>query len=122
MAAQPVEATATHTYNAMGSFPVKLAVVNAEGCKDSITKNVLVSDVKADFDISVNDVCGGKPIKFINLSSANVATYLWDFGDGTTSTDTFPTHVYSQEKNYTIKLTVTDGKGCVNTQWLNRVS
>jgi gliding motility-associated-like protein len=107
--------TATHTYNAMGSFPVKLAVVNAEGCKDSITKNVLVSDVKADFDISVNDVCGGKPIKFINLSSANAATYLWDFGDGTTSTDTFPTHVYSQEKNYTIKLTVTDGKGCVNT-------
>jgi gliding motility-associated-like protein len=106
---------ATHTYNAMGTFPVKLVVENAIGCKDSITKSVSVSDVKADFDVDVNGVCGGKPIKFINQSSVNAATYLWDFGDGTTSTDTFPVHTYSQENNYTIKLTVTDGKGCVNT-------
>lgn len=107
--------TATHTYNAIGTFPVKLVVQNELGCKDSITKSVSVSDVKADFDIDVNNVCGGKPIKFINHSSSNASTYLWDFGDGTTSTDTFPVHTYSQEKNYTIKLTVTDGKGCVNT-------
>ena len=107
--------TSTHTYNAIGSFPVKYWVQNALGCKDSITKSVSVSDVKPDFDISVNGVCGGKPIKFINKSSANAVTFLWDFGDGTTSTDTFPVHTYSQEKNYTIKLTVSDGKGCVNT-------
>lgn len=107
--------SATHTYNAMGTFPVKLMVQNQEGCKDSITKSVIVSDVKADFDVDVNGVCGGKPIKFINHSSANAATYLWDFGDGTTSTDTTPVHAYSRENNYTIKLTVTDGKGCVNT-------
>lgn len=111
--------TASHTYNAMGSFPVKLVVENASGCRDSITKSVTVSDVKADFDIDVNGVCGGKPIKFINRSSSNAATYLWDFGDGTTSTDTFPIHVYAQERDYTIKLTVTDGRGCVNTMVKN---
>lgn len=105
----------SHTFNALGSFPVKLTVENQYGCKDSITKPVTISEVKADFDIDVNNVCGGKPIKFINQSSANATTFLWDFGDGTTSTDTFPIHTYSQERNYTIKLTVTDGNGCSNT-------
>ncbi len=102
----------THTYNAIGSFPVKLQVQNEFGCKDSITKNVNVSTVKADFDINVNDVCGGKPITFINKSSANATSYLWDFGDGTTSTDTTPVHHYSKEANYTVSLKVTDGFGC----------
>ncbi len=107
--------TASHSFNAIGTYPVKLTVQNEFGCKDSITKSVTVSDVKADFDIDINNVCGGKPIRFINNSTANAATWLWDFGDGTTSTDTVPTHTYSAENNYTIKLTVTDGKGCSNT-------
>jgi gliding motility-associated-like protein len=105
----------SHAYNAMGTFPVKLVVENQMGCKDSITKSVTVSDVKADFDVSENGICGGKPIRFINKSSDNAATYLWDFGDGTTSAESTPTHTYSRENNYTVKLTVTDGKGCVNT-------
>lgn len=108
-------AAVSHAYNAMGTFPVKLVVENQMGCKDSITKNVTVADVKADFDVSENGICGGKPIRFINKSSSNAATYLWDFGDGTTSTESTPTHSYSRENNYTVKLTVTDGKGCVNT-------
>ena len=107
--------TVSHTFNSLGTFPIKLIVENAFGCKDSITKPVTVSDVKADFDVDVNNVCGGKPIRFINRSSSNAATYFWDFGDGTTSTDTFPVHSYAQERNYTIKLTVTDGSGCSNT-------
>lgn len=107
--------TATHSYNALGNFPVQLLVENENGCKDSITKNITVSEVKADFDVSNNGVCAGKPIAFINNSSANTVTYLWDFGDGVTSTDATPTHVYSRENNYTVKLTVTDGKGCSNT-------
>lgn len=104
--------TATHTFNSIGTFPVKLVVENNSGCKDSITKNVSVSLVKADFDVNINDVCGGKEIKFINKSSSNSTTYLWDFGDGTTSTEQTPTHIYSQERNYTVSLKVTDGVGC----------
>jgi len=104
----------SHTFNALGTHPVKLTVENEQGCKDSITKNVTVSLVKADFDIDQNDVCGGKAIKFINKSSATAKTYLWDFGDGTTSIDSTPTHIYSQERNYTVSLKVTDGTGCVD--------
>ncbi|MCB0508646.1 MAG: PKD domain-containing protein [Bacteroidetes bacterium] len=103
-----------HTYNALGSFPVKLSVESAFGCKGNITKNVEVSKVEADFDVTGNDVCKGTEIKFINKSTPTATTYLWDFGDGTTSTDSIPTHIYHAGGNYTVSLTVTDGFGCVD--------
>jgi len=37
-------------------------------------------------------------------------TYAWDFGDGTTSTVTAPTHTYAKAGTYTVKLTVTDAQ------------
>jgi gliding motility-associated-like protein len=107
--------TVSHTFNSDGLFPVKLTVQNNYGCKDSIIKKIRLAYVKADFDINTNDVCGGKVIKFINKSTPNANTYLWDFGDGTTSTDAAPSHIYSEEKNYTITLKVTDGTGCEST-------
>ena len=39
-------------------------------------------------------------------------TYLWDFGDGTTSNQMFPSHSYATPGRYTICLTVSDGSGC----------
>ncbi|MEH7596227.1 PKD domain-containing protein, partial [Bacillus toyonensis] len=42
-----------------------------------------------------------------------IVFYLWDFGDGTTSTEANPTHVYDKEGTYTAKLTVKDNKGKV---------
>jgi len=40
-------------------------------------------------------------------------TYLWDFGDGATSTGLSPSHLYQAVGNYTAQLTVTDAKGMV---------
>ena len=37
--------------------------------------------------------------------------YLWDFGDGTTSYQQNPTHVYSTDGEYLIQLTVKDNEG-----------
>jgi hypothetical protein len=51
------------------------------------------------FDISVSDVNG------------DTFTYLWDFGDGITSTNERPSHVYSEAGDYTVKVTVTDERG-----------
>ncbi|MGG3652326.1 collagenase ColA [Bacillus pseudomycoides] len=46
-------------------------------------------------------------------TGGNIVSYLWDFGDGTTSTEANPTHVYGKEGTYTAKLTVKDNKGKV---------
>jgi PKD repeat protein len=42
-------------------------------------------------------------------------TYLWNFGDGTTSTQLFPSHTYAVPGRYTLCLTVSDGAGCSYT-------
>ncbi len=45
-------------------------------------------------------------VRFQNFSSIEGTRYLWDFGDGTTSTERNPVHVYISEGTYTVKLNV----------------
>ena len=46
---------------------------------------------------------------FLNLSEAD--TYEWDFGDGTTSNERFPQHVYAASGSYTVTLTISNECG-----------
>ncbi|MRR95059.1 PKD domain-containing protein, partial [Bacillus anthracis] len=43
--------------------------------------------------------------------NGKVTSYLWNFGDGTTSTEANPTHVYEEKGTYTVELTVKDRRG-----------
>lgn len=45
-------------------------------------------------------------VKFTNLSSSKAVSYLWNFGDGTTSTEKDPMHVYNSAGYYDVKLTI----------------
>lgn len=60
----------------------------------------------------------GSPSQFSGSGSSdpdgNVASYAWDFGDGSTATTSSATtqHAYAQQGSYTVKLTVTDDEGC----------
>src|SRR6185295_245739 len=47
----------------------------------------------------------------VPLPNFEAASYLWDFGDGTSDTNAFPVHYYSQNGNFTIKLIVTNHCG-----------
>jgi hypothetical protein len=52
--------------------------------------------------------------------STNASTYFWDFGDGATSTDQSPSHLYSEAGTYTVCLTVTNACGEITScQQLN---
>lgn len=67
--------------------------------------------VDADFAASQKQACiAPLTVTFSNLSSHGIS-YFWDFGDGTTSTLATPTHTYTQNGNYTVKL-VTYGGSC----------
>ena len=48
-------------------------------------------------------------------TSKNGSTYLWDFGDGNTSTEESPTHVYDTPADYTVTLEVTSENGLSGT-------
>jgi len=62
--------------------------------------------LSADFIVFNNRVCLGEQVSFEAVETNNVS-YLWDFGDGTTSTQTNPTHNYLKAGDYTVSLTVT---------------
>ena len=64
------------------------------------------------------EVCEKESLYFVNLSDTNGGTalmsYLWDFGDGTTSTEFEPTHVYYSPGVYTVVLQVTNTCNCTD--------
>jgi PKD repeat protein len=64
----------------------------------------------AKFSISGYELPTPCTITFINIST-NSTSYLWDFGDGSTSTQSNPTHTYAINGSYLLKLRVTGPAG-----------
>ena len=61
-------------------------------------------------------IIADETIIIINSSSGDDLNFFWDFGDGNTSTDQFPIHVYEEEGTYTVCLTVyNDDESCSDT-------
>ncbi len=89
------------TYNTPGYYDVTLVVTNALG-SDTLTKQNyihIVAPPEAGFTVATS----GFTATFTDTSS-NANTYLWDFGDGNTSTAQHPEHTYSQDGTYTVTL------------------
>ena len=103
----------THSYAAPGTYKVKLILPDTNYCNapDSITKDLRVAPlVKAQFETPLAG-CAPYNAVFNNTSLAG-QSFFWDFGDGTTSTDINPTHIYTNQGSYTIKLLATDTSTC----------
>ena len=64
----------------------------------------------ASFKADVPYTCSGE-VQFEDLSMNNPEEYLWDFGDGNTSDEANPLHVYTQSGNYSVSLTVSNQNG-----------
>ena len=65
-------------------------------------------DPQADFSFSVT----GLTVQFLNQSTGTPPlSYFWDFGDGATSTEANPTHVYGTAGDYVVILTATNSLG-----------
>ncbi|MCS7197329.1 MAG: PKD domain-containing protein [Candidatus Bipolaricaulota bacterium] len=68
----------------------------------------------ADFEFSPAQPAAGQTVQFTDKSKdpdGQIKSWQWDFGDGTTSTQQNPTHVYRAAGTFTVKLIVTDDKG-----------
>lgn len=94
------ELNPTHTYATGGDYLVSLTVTN-DGGSDTFFKEVVAASPtpEASFDFAI----GGYTVYLTNRS--NTTTWLWSFGDGQTSTEKHPKHVYGGSGIYTITLT-----------------
>ena len=109
------EQNPTHTYADYGIYNVTLTVTDANGNTDSITRTVNVAGIQVNF-IFYRD---GNVVNFIDKSKSSepIVSWLWDFGDGTTSTEQNPTHTYASPGKYKVTLTVTDAAGRTASWW-----
>lgn len=102
----------THLYTLPGQYALTLIATDGV-CSDTASKFVRVARKPlVDFNANQSVFCGNDSVKFINLTTlAN--NYLWDFGDGTFSTQINPVHFFAQRNTpYTVKLVATGTFGC----------
>jgi len=103
------------TYFEGGTYKVRLEVYNNLGEMTYSEKVITVHDqASAFFRVSANRVrIPGNSVYFVNLSE-NAFTLLWDFGDGTTSTDFEPVHEYSKTGLFKASLRITTAFKCTD--------
>lgn len=76
----------------------------------------------ADFNSNVQEICEGNTVTFTDNSNGSPTSWLWDFGDGNTSTQQNPTHTYSTAGTYTVTLTATNGFGSDDQIYTNLIT
>ncbi|HEX7846198.1 MAG TPA: PKD domain-containing protein, partial [Chitinophagaceae bacterium] len=108
----------TFTYPAIGTYTATLIVTNGP-CSYQTTKDIIIANEPADFNISKNPVCKSEvfTLSAINSTAANIKDYTWSIGAATIS-DTSRNIQYSLPAygTYNVTLTIEDINGCMNTQ------
>ncbi|HKR05639.1 MAG TPA: PKD domain-containing protein, partial [Bacteroidia bacterium] len=80
---------------------------------DTPYHNVLFTSPVASFYADTTKIYINGTVNFTN-TSINATSYLWDFGDGSTSTLTNPSHTYTVVDTFRVQLTAFNGTGCWN--------
>lgn len=99
-----------HAYATGGTFYPCLTIITNDSCISTHCDTLYIAapvSCTADFSSNITNTTAD----FTNLSSGGYATVLWDFGDGTTSNQVNPSHLYSGLGTYTVCLTVFDSLG-----------
>lgn len=121
-----VTSTATnpsHIFNTAGVFDITLTVTYAHSGtgetftsvrrKDDFVTIVNPTPPTAKFEVGASCAFVGSAVPFTNLSDDGtrpITSWFWRFGDGATSTSPNPSHLYNQQGEYTVSLTVTSNQ------------
>ncbi|RMH69232.1 MAG: PKD domain-containing protein [Gemmatimonadetes bacterium] len=111
-------ANPSHTYQTAGTYAIHLTVTDDDSATGMDQTTATIENPNAAPTANANGTYSGLTGQAISFSSAgssdsdgSIVSYLWDFGDGTTSTVANPSHTYQTAGTYAIHLTVTDDDG-----------
>jgi len=99
-----------------------VTVTNANACDGTGTSaaTLVLVNASPSADASFTQNFGSYDVQFLN-NSTNATSYLWNFGDGTTSTSANPNHTYATGGDYTVTLTASNGS-CTDVFTINLTS
>lgn len=107
--------SATPTFiGAPGEYSATVTVTNQYGCEAVEEVSIIFIDDNAALSFSSAVDCDGLTVAFTNTSTATFG-YVYDFGDGTTSTEPNPTHEYASPGTYTVTLSLIYDQDCVTS-------
>ncbi len=103
-----------HTYSTFGTYNIRLIVTTDRNCRDTITQPLTIHPKPlAKFDVPPS--CLADSTAFSDSSTVatgSITTWIWNFGDGDTSSTQNPIHLYPSDGTYTGKLIVVTDNGC----------
>ena len=105
-----------HIYSTSGPKTVILTVISNGGCvvSDTLIINVPIKP-NANFTISDTTLCVNESAQFIPMTTTNIISYYWTFGDLSDNGGQSPFHSYTMMGTYPVTLTITDIFGCTSS-------
>jgi PKD repeat protein len=102
----------TITINANNSMNISVSVTDANGCTTSSGATITLSAAPS---AGFTSAAGNNFLVDFTNTSSGAVSYSWNFGDGSTSTLTNPSHTYNSAGTWTATLVVTNADGCTDT-------
>ncbi|MEO0626279.1 MAG: PKD domain-containing protein, partial [Bacteroidota bacterium] len=95
-----------------GVYDFTATATSQYGCIDSVLIEATVLDETQVLDFTSEVECDGQTVSFTNTSTATFG-FFWNFGDGETSTEANPVHVYDEEGEFTVTLDLIYEQDCI---------
>ena len=116
------EKNPSHQYTEDGTYLVSLNITDNNGAYTVFEQTIVVSNnpPQARINLVPNEPTDHDTVFFFDASTdsdGTIVTWVWDFGDGCSSTEQNPTHRYMAQGDYSVSLTVTDDDGDTNTSF-----
>ncbi len=109
------DSNATNVYHSSSTFNVTLTAIDSNGCKEVLAQPGFITTSRPWTKFTADTLtCPGAAVHFTNRTTG-ASRYLWNFGDGDTSTLTNPAHIYRSYGRYNVSLTAIDTSGCDST-------
>jgi PKD repeat protein len=115
-----------HVYKKPGTFSVKLSISNPDGTNTTEYPDFIsvLPIILPEARFSADIISGNEPLKvtFRDESAGNPTKFLWEFGDGSTSSDKNPVHLYKEPGTYSVRLSASNMDGTNTTEHLDFIS